>query len=92
MSDQRPLEQQFPGDGAEREEILQWAVKARKRIIRDIGEKSKLKQKNSKLRKQLEGKEIQISKLKQLLAEAEKPAKKNWLIWLIKKLRGKRNA
>lgn len=92
MNNQRPLEKQFPGEEAEKSEILQWAVKARKRIVRDIDEKAKLKCKNKKLRDQLAGKERQIAKLKQLLAEPEKTNSEGFFSWLFRGFRGNSNA
>jgi hypothetical protein len=63
LQDNRPLERQHPGKDASKEEMAEWAEKARKRILRDINEKGKLKYKNKKLREQLRGRYIQVKKL-----------------------------
>lgn len=71
MQDQRPLQEQFPGEDVKKELLLQWAIKARKRIIRDIQEKIDLKFKNKKLREQLKGRDIQVKKIKSQINDYE---------------------
>jgi septal ring factor EnvC (AmiA/AmiB activator) len=79
MQDNRPLEDQFPADGASRDDILVWAIKAKKRIKRDKTTVSKLRYKLQKRKTQMRNAEIAMIRyradIKKLRGELERRSK-----------------
>lgn len=79
MQDNRPLEDQFPPDGSSRNDILAWAIKAKKRIKRDRTTVSELRYKLLKRKTQMQNAEIAMvryrTEIKKLREELENRSK-----------------